>query len=221
MRQGARNRRARWIARSLCPLIVLGLVWAAGARADGDGDGYGAFKAGRYHEALEAFRQAAEARPRSAEAAANVGATLSRLGRNEQAVKQLEHALELSPEPRVEAAIRYDLGTAQLAMGTYDEAIENLESALRLDPSNREAKINLEIALRRRPPPPPGSGDSGQGDGPPPPPAPPQPSGASAANGRMTRDQAERLLDAIERRERLEFPRGGRRPAADPSVPDW
>jgi hypothetical protein len=37
----------------------------------------------------------------------------------------------------------------------------------------------------------------------------------------MTREEAERLLDALGRRERLEFPRGARRAPSDPSVPDW
>jgi hypothetical protein len=37
----------------------------------------------------------------------------------------------------------------------------------------------------------------------------------------MTREEAERLLDALGRRERVELPRGARRPAADPTAPDW
>ena len=45
-------------AASLRPLFLLAVVVAIGVRADGpaDGDGLAAFKAGRYAEALEAFR---------------------------------------------------------------------------------------------------------------------------------------------------------------------
>src|SRR5262249_46962028 len=134
MRAPSRAPRARWIARSLCPLLLLvAACAAAGALADGPGvgDGLAAFKAGRYDAALDAFRRDAEARPGAADAAANVGAALSRLGRDDEAEHELARALELGPTPRVEAAIRYDLANAQLALGRVDEAIENYEASLR------------------------------------------------------------------------------------------
>lgn len=223
----ARRRRAQWIARSLCPLLVLAAFSCVAALADGTGDGLAAFKAGRYQEALDVFRREAEARLDSPDALANVGAALSRLGRHEEAVAELERALTLGPSPRVEAAIRYDLATAQLGLDRVEAAIDNLESSLRLVPDDVQAKTNLEIALRRRrdppPPPPPTGAGSGGTTGPS---APPPPSSAATSSDqgpapRMTREEAERLLDALGRRERLEYPRTGRRPVADPSAPDW
>ncbi len=221
----ARTRRARWIARSLCPLLVLAALSATGALADGSGDGLAAFKAGRYTEALDAFRDEAEARPESPDALANVGAALSRLGRHEEAVAELERALTLGPSPRIEAAIRYDLATAQLGLDRVEAAIDNLTSSLRLAPDDVQAKTNLEIALRRRrdppPPPPPTGSGSGGTTGPSAPPSTAETSSDPGSAPRMTREEADRLLDALGRRERLEYPRTGRRPVADPSAPDW
>lgn len=207
---------ARWIARSLCPVVFLALF--APVDASWTGDGATAFKEGRYDDALVAFRREAAGHPDSPEALANVGAACSRLGRHDEALQTLERALTLGPTPRVEAAIRFDQGNALLALDRIDEAIEAYKASLRLNPSDRQAQINLELALRRqppKPPPPPPAPSGGEGDGeregrPPP----PSGSGASAPpedaipdRPRMTREEAERLLDAIERRERLVFPK--------------
>jgi tetratricopeptide (TPR) repeat protein len=211
----------------LCPLCFCAAAAWGSAFADGSGaDGVGAFREGRYEAALAAFERDAADRPGSPEAVANVGAALSRLGRHEEAEKALETALALGPSPRVEAAIRFDLGNSQLKMGKVDEAIASYVASLRLSPGDTEAKMNLEIALRMRkkqPPPPPGPNDSGGGQQG----APPPPGGGSSqasqppSSPRLTREEAERLLDAIEQRERLGLPKPRKRPAGEISGPDW
>ncbi len=204
------------------------MMSAAAAADDSAGDPFVAFKAGRYEEALASFEADAERRPSRADVLANVGATLVRLGRNDEAKGVLEHALELGPAGRVEATIRYDLGNAQLALGRIDEAIESYRASLVLEPDDLQAKMNLEIALRRqRPsPPPPGSGGpTDDSDGAAPAPVAsggsPAPAAPNMGPRKISREEAEQLLDALGRRERLEFPRGSRRPTADPSAPDW
>jgi Ca-activated chloride channel family protein len=193
------------------------LVWSAGATDSGP-DGLGAFKEGRYEEALEAFVREGRV--------ANAGAALERLGRYEEAAGAFEEALTKGPTPREEAGIRFGLGTVMLRQGRFEEAVEQLRASLRLDPDDLQAKINLEIALRRRPPPPPqpspSPGTEPTGTPPPGGGGAPQPSEPSDAPARLTREQAEQLLDALSRRERVEFPRTRRRPApADPDAPDW
>jgi tetratricopeptide (TPR) repeat protein len=214
------------VGRPIRLLLIAAALTGVAAVEAGVEDGLSAYKAGRYREALTAFREEAERRPASADAAANVAATLERLGRHDEAVRECERALALGPSPRVEAAVRYNLGTALLALDRVDEAIEQLKASLRLEPLDREAKINLEIALRRRKEQPPGASDS-SGGAPTPDRAPPTQSSTGASGPipsvpRMTREEAERLLDAIERRERLEMPRSqGSSDPSDPSRPDW
>jgi protein O-GlcNAc transferase len=45
-----------------------------------------------------------------------------------------------------DAAIRYNLGTALLALGRYDEAASQLETALRIQPNFPQAEANLAAA---------------------------------------------------------------------------
>ncbi len=71
------------------------------------------------------------------------------------------------------------------------------------------------------PPPPPTGSGSGGTTGPSAPPSTAETSSDPGSAPRMTREEADRLLDALGRRERLEYPRTGRRPVADPSAPDW
>lgn len=74
----------------------------------------------------------------------------------------------------------YNLGTSLLDAGELGAAIEALEESLRRAPDFRDAKVNLEIALRRVEPPEPEEGedgdeqedgDQGEQDGAPPPPS--------------------------------------------------
>lgn len=58
-----------------------------------------------------------------------------------------EGSEDLAPELRQRAF--YNLGNARLADGDHAGAVAAYEEALRLDPSHREAKFNLELALRR------------------------------------------------------------------------
>jgi tetratricopeptide (TPR) repeat protein len=210
-------------------LFACALLPLAAAAGPGEESGLRLFKEGRYEEALAAFRLEAERRPASADAIANVGAALSRLGRFEEATVELERALELGARPRLEAGGRYDLGRAYHELGRIEEAISMLEASLRLAPDDVEAKINLEFALRRRQRPPPGGGASSEGAAPPAPNAPKNDGGGGSVDAEgappagvpdLTREEAERILEAIERRERLALPRRNAAPP-DPSKPDW
>ena len=99
---------------------------------------------------------------------------------------------------------------------------ERLRQALLLEPSSARAKWNLELAERRRPPPPP---QSGGGAAPPPPSGgpkapeskPPQPEPRD-----LSQNQAEQILNSMERRERLTREEQQRRTAGSSGgVKDW
>jgi Flp pilus assembly protein TadD len=56
------------------------------------------------------------------------------------------HFAEAARHRPDDAAIRYNLGTALLALGRYEEAATQLETALRLQPNFPEAEVNLAAA---------------------------------------------------------------------------
>jgi Ca-activated chloride channel family protein len=81
----------------------------------------------------------------------NAGTAGLAAGDERRAVELLERAAgaaELPADLVPEAS--YNLGNARLAAGDLDAAVQAYEGALRLAPDHREAKHNLEVALRRR-----------------------------------------------------------------------
>jgi Ca-activated chloride channel family protein len=189
------------------------------------------YRAGRFAEAAAAYEAAIRDGNASPEVRYNLGTALLQLGRYAEAEEQLRQALE-AVEPELRQRAYYNLGNRFLGAARssaepqnqqqlLDAAVEAYKRALRLDPSDVDAKWNLEMALREqeeRPQPPPQSGEgeqqqdqdqgeqqqqSGGGSG-----------GAdrseqegprdpgSAARNEMSRDQADRILSAVEQDER-------------------
>jgi tetratricopeptide (TPR) repeat protein len=80
---------------------------------------------GRWGEAAELFRQAAQAAPESVEAHADLGLALHRLRRFEEAVDAYTLALRLRP---LDPDIHFNLGLAFLALGRIEAARAEIEA---------------------------------------------------------------------------------------------
>lgn len=76
------------------------------------------------------------------------GAALFALGRATEAQREFLEATE-ARDPALKAAAFYNMGNAFLQLGRPQEAIDAFKRALALAPSDRRAKWNLEVALRR------------------------------------------------------------------------
>lgn len=204
------------------------------------------YRAGRYAEAVEAYRAALADGDERPELQYNLGTALLRLGEYEAAQGHLEAALaDVEPELRQRAL--YNLGNRFLAEGRasgaaeqrdrlLDAAIEAYRSALRLAPSDQDAKWNLELALREQDQPPetPDQDDDDQqeerddqagGGGEQPRPNAPQgdePRGGGQNEAPLTPEQAEQILNAVEQDERELYQEQLRRGAREtPVVRDW
>jgi Ca-activated chloride channel homolog len=208
------------------------------------------YRDGRYAEAVEAYEAALRRGRTSPELHYNLGTALLALGRHADAEAHLQRALE-SVEPDLRQRTYYNLGNRFLeaaranegdATRLLDAAAEAYRHALRLDPRDIDAKWNLELTEREREQQPPqpdpqrpdpmdsqdaddddprpgeaplGDGAGGQG-------------GAGghehgpAGDGELSREEAERILNAAEQdelqvtRERLR--KGQRR---TPVARDW
>ncbi|MEN8374104.1 MAG: tetratricopeptide repeat protein [Gemmatimonadota bacterium] len=209
--------------------VIVGALLLAGF---GDTErGNRLFRDGRYEEALSAYREALQAGRDDPELRYNIGTTLLRLGRYAEAERQYARALR-SVDPELRTPTFYNLGLRFLSDGRgspdpraqarlFDAAVEAFRQSLRLDPADTDAKWNLEMALRDREEA--GGGGEGEdeqesdepqggqqqqpgGQGAPPPGggAGPRPERAPAP-GEMTREQAERVLGAVEQDERELF----------------
>jgi Ca-activated chloride channel family protein len=189
------------------------------------------FRAGEYEEAVAVYRSVLESGDDSPVLRYNLGTALLRLGRYAEAEEHLRAALD-AVDPTTRQWVYYNLGQRYLEdarrsqdpeaqRALYDTAVEAYRQALRLRPEDGDAKWNYELALREseqsmqggggggdqereqeEQEAGPGQGGSTQGQN--------QPSEAEPSTGQgeqaaMSREQAERILSAVEQDERELF----------------
>ena len=136
---------------------ALALATMVGCALDTSGVEHAAhlYQAGKYAQAYDALREAAQERGVTPEIAYDLGVTLYRLRRYELAAVRFQQAVDGPPELRQSSY--YDLGNAlvRAAQDTSDKrgplrhAIQAYQEALLQSPGDSAAKWNLEVALRR------------------------------------------------------------------------
>jgi Tfp pilus assembly protein PilF len=102
--------------------------------------------AGRYQEALDAYRKALDVDPDSVTAYNGIGVVSTRMKRYDEAVASYDQALRRDPDS---AWTRSNLGLAYLEMRKYPEAIETLRQAVKSMPDLSVAHLNLGIAYAK------------------------------------------------------------------------
>lgn len=113
--------------------------------------GMDAYDEGRYADALAAFEAAKREHPDSAVVDFNLGNTLYRMGRYEEAKDAWLRASK-ADEKDLKQKDYFNLGNGFAAMGKDKEAIAAYRKALTLDPNDGQARHNLEVLLRKLPP---------------------------------------------------------------------
>src|SRR3954470_14815497 len=99
---------------------------------------------GAYVEAVALYREYTTGRPKDAAGFNNLGATLTRLGRFEDARKQLHTALALSPRS---AEALFNIGNLRLIMGRYADAENSFRRAAGLQQTDPLIRTHLGEAL--------------------------------------------------------------------------
>ena len=223
-----RDRRFPPAARAAALLAVLILTSGAGPGDVERGNRH--YRAGRYKEAVEAYEAALRDGNDSRELRYNLGTALLRLGKYDEAEQQFHDALE-AVDPDLRERTFYNLGNRFLdaALGEgdgqakgplLDAAAEAYRRALRIDSQDPAAKWNLEMSLREQEQnqqPSQGGNQNPQGN---PKPQDQQQDGQGGSGGSstdqpqpeprpgdsdrvpLTREQADRVLSAVEQDER-------------------
>ncbi|HET9208937.1 MAG TPA: sulfatase-like hydrolase/transferase [Thermoanaerobaculia bacterium] len=107
----------------------------------------GSFTAGRYADAVPAFRRLVAASPKMADAWENLGVSLEKLGRREEALEAYEHAMEASGGASFVAVAT---GNLLLQMGRLDEAKAHAELGLQGSPAMANSLLaQIELARAR------------------------------------------------------------------------
>ena len=158
----------RALVLAVLPLLATGAqARTIGDRAVSRNEAAGAlYDAGRYEEALQAYKEALVERPESARLHLNVGDALFQLGDFEAALGEFER-VSAADDPALAALGHYNKGNAHFQLQDYAAAVEAYQQALQRAPGDADAKANLELALQRLPPPPPPQPQEGQDQEPP------------------------------------------------------
>jgi tetratricopeptide (TPR) repeat protein len=113
-------------------------------------DGNQAYTEQAYLEALEAYQTAQIESPELAEPYYNAANTFYRQGQYEQALEQLQQALQFADEESLAENSLFNLGNNFFNTQDLETAIEAYKGALLLDPQDHDAKYNLELALQQQ-----------------------------------------------------------------------
>jgi Ca-activated chloride channel homolog len=137
-------------------LLAFGTGWTIGDVEKGNR----LFRAGKYEEAARVYQDIIKKGKAPAYVHYNLGTALLKLGRHREAQQYLQQATK-EAEAEVKQRAQYNLGNRYLedarkgragdeTTQLLDAAVESYKHALRLDPNDRDAKWNLELALRER-----------------------------------------------------------------------
>ncbi len=169
------------------------------------GDAYYAEE--RYDAAEQAYRKALQKAPADAQALYNYGNALYKQGKYAEAQQVWEKTLQIAIPNTQKADAWHNLGNALAQQGNTEEAIRAYENSLRLRPGDPDTKINLQLARKKRqqnqpqPQQQPSSGNgtpAGTDSLPQPPPTTPQgpqPQTPPQQQGKLTPEEARRLLE--------------------------
>ncbi len=119
------------------------------------------YEDGAYEEALRSYTDAQVTVPDAPELFYDIGNVLYRQGDFAGAAEAYSRALSEAPDELI-GETAFNLGNARYRLEEFEEAAEAYKRALRNNPSDREAKRNLELAMRalQQPPPQQSSDDS-------------------------------------------------------------
>jgi tetratricopeptide (TPR) repeat protein len=171
----------KWPATVIAVALAAIQLAASPAAAPGAQDGNKLFAQGKYPEAEKAYLEAQSRMPDRPEIAYNLGNTLVKQKKYEQAMQALRQAISKG-DAGLQANAWYNLGNAQFDMGSFSDSAQSFVQTLRLNPKDADAKHNLELSLQKmveqkQPQQQPGENPDQQ-------PKPEQPEGAGQSQGR-------------------------------------
>lgn len=109
-----------------------------------------AYQAGDYAKAEQLYRAAINSQPENAKLYFNLGNTLSKLGRADEAIQAYTQYLALAETPVEKALGEYNIGTVLAKDDNWKQAAKHFKRSLFLNPDDEDAKYNYELALKRQ-----------------------------------------------------------------------
>ncbi|HXS82027.1 MAG TPA: VWA domain-containing protein [Methylomirabilota bacterium] len=234
-RRWPRGRGARSTSH-VAALIALGLLAAAPARADVGSSmrrGLALEKAGKYADAAKAYQEALVLEPDNVRIRYNLGRVMYEQQQFPEAADHFQLGL-LSKQKTVRAHALYNLANTHFKAGRLDDAIGAYSLALLQDPSDLEAKQNLELCWKikqemqqhpdtsKKPQQQQHQQPQQQQGQPQPQPQGQQAQAQPAPKGSIPKEQADRMLQALQSKERENLKKQPKPPQSGaPGGKDW
>ncbi len=105
------------------------------------------FKDGNYDKAEDAYKKALAKKPNNTTATYNLGNTLYKKEKTEDAIKSFDETAANTNEAELKSKALYNKGVLYHKKNQLPEAIEAYKQALRLTPNDTEVRKNLQLAL--------------------------------------------------------------------------
>ena len=133
-------------------LIMVLSTWSLAAHAQTDRglirQGNRAYRSGSYADAETAYRKAVDKNPNNPQAHYDLGCSLLKQNNDKAADAEFQKAAKLSKDPLRGSQAHYNMGIIDQKNQDYKEAIRHYEDALKLNPKDEDARYNLELCKK-------------------------------------------------------------------------
>lgn len=107
------------------------------------------YQEGSFDRASDEYREAITKNPAGLKAPFNLGDAIYRQEKYEDAVAQFESLAKNANDPEIKSRSFHNLGNSYLQQSKYKESIEAYKSALRIDPNMENTRYNLLYAMKK------------------------------------------------------------------------
>lgn len=135
------------LAFSLLYLSSSGQIWRDKVSRKNE-EGNTLYRQKNYTDAISKYVEAQDGKTHQQELSYNLANTLYQQKKFPEAIKELEKSIS-STNLALNQKIYFNRGNSFFQLGQYQPAVESYKKALELDSRDREAKHNLELALKK------------------------------------------------------------------------
>lgn len=132
-------------------LVVFAFLFLADAAMAGVGSkmraGNAQMKKGNFQEAHDRYQEALVLEPDNPRIHYNLGRALHKQGKHQEAASEFQLAM-LSKDRKLQSRTMYNIGNCAYRQGGLDQAVQAYTMSLLLNPNDLQAKQNLELALK-------------------------------------------------------------------------
>jgi Ca-activated chloride channel family protein len=161
-------------------------------------------KKGNFQEAHDRYQEALVLEPDNQRIHYNLGRALHKQGKHQEAASEFQLAM-LSKNKKLQSRAMYNIGNCAYRQGGLDQAVQAYTMSLLLNPGDLQAKQNLELALKMKDQQKNQSDSTKQNQNQPQPNQQKQQPTPQPQQGQMSRQEAERVLQALQNREKQDL----------------